>query len=73
MCAPSFVTPSTLEAVTLSHELMSMLERQKRRFWHDIVTLDDSLFSLNTEHELIWFQPDEVIREKERRTFNRKK
>jgi hypothetical protein len=73
MGASSFATLSKLDGVTLSQELLSMLKRQKQRSWHDIVTLNDSWFYLNTEHKLLWFQPDEKICEKERRTFSRKK
>jgi hypothetical protein len=73
MGAPSFVTLSKLGRVTLSQELLSMLERQEQRSWHDIVPFDDSWFYLNTEHGFIWLQPDEEIREKERGTFSRKK
>jgi hypothetical protein len=72
MGSPSFVTLSKLDRVTLSQELLSMLERQEQRSWHDIVILDGSWFYLNTEHELIWLQPGEEIREKEQRTFSRK-
>jgi hypothetical protein len=32
------------------------------------VTLDDSLFYLNTDHELIWLQPDAEVPERERHT-----
>jgi hypothetical protein len=31
-----------------------MLERQERRSWYNIVTLDESWFYLHTYHELIW-------------------
>jgi hypothetical protein len=31
-----------------------------------MVTLDESWFDLNVDHELIWLQPDEEIRERER-------
>jgi hypothetical protein len=63
--------------VTLSQELLPMLEWQKQQSWHDIVTLDESWFylnlnlnlNLNTDHELIWLQPDWEIPERERRTI----
>jgi histone-lysine N-methyltransferase SETMAR len=42
-----------------------MLGRQKERSWHDVVTLDESWFYLNTAHELIWLQPDEEAPERE--------
>jgi predicted cupin superfamily sugar epimerase len=50
-----------------------MLERQKQRSWHDIVTLDESWFYLNTDHELIWLQPDGEIPERERRMIQSEK
>jgi hypothetical protein len=45
-----------------------MLERQERRSWHDIVTLDESYFYLHTDHELIWAQSDAEIPGSERHT-----
>jgi hypothetical protein len=50
-----------------------MLERQEWRSWHGIVTLDKSWFYLNTDHELIWAQPDAEIPEKERHTVQSQK
>jgi hypothetical protein len=60
-----------LDRMTLSQELLPILERQKSRSWHDIVTLDESWFylNLNTDHELIWLQPNGEIPERERRTI----
>jgi hypothetical protein len=57
----------------LSQELLSILERQKQRSWHDIVTLDESWFYLNIDHEFTWLQPDGESPEKERRTIQLKK
>jgi hypothetical protein len=59
--------------VTLSQELLSVLERQEPRSWHDIVTLDESWFYVNTDHELIWLRRDEEIPEKERQTVQSEK
>jgi hypothetical protein len=52
-----------------------MLERQKQRSWHGTVTLDQSSFdiNLNTDHELIWLQPDGEIPERERRMIQSEK
>jgi hypothetical protein len=57
------------DCLTLSQELLPMLERQKQRSWHDIVTLDESWFYINTDHEPIWLRPDGEIPEIERRLF----
>jgi hypothetical protein len=64
-----------LNRVTLPQELLPMVERQKQRSWHDIVTLDESWFclSLNTDHELIWRQPDGEIPGREPRTIRSEK
>jgi hypothetical protein len=50
----------------LSQQLLSMLEIQRVRFWHNIVTLDESWFYLSTDHEMIWLQSDEKVPEMER-------
>jgi hypothetical protein len=50
-----------------------MLERQERRSWHDVVTLDEPWFYLRTDHELIWSQPDAEIPEREQRTVQSQK
>jgi hypothetical protein len=57
----------------LSQELLPMLEPQKQRSWHDIVTLDESLFYLNTDLEFIWLQPDGEIPKRERCTIQSEK
>jgi hypothetical protein len=62
-----------LDRVTLSQELLPMLEQQKRRSGDDIVIFDESLFCLNAKHELIWLQPDGEIPERERPTIQSEK
>jgi predicted cupin superfamily sugar epimerase len=64
-----------LDRLTLSQELLPMLEQQKQRSWHNIVILDESWFylNLNTDHELIWLQPDGEIPEREQRTIQSEK
>jgi hypothetical protein len=57
-----------LYRVTLSQELPSVLERQEARSWHDIVTLDESSFYLNTDPELSSPRPEEEIPGRERQT-----
>jgi hypothetical protein len=37
----------------LSFEFFEMLQHQKDRAWHDIVTLDESWFYFKTDHERI--------------------
>jgi hypothetical protein len=64
-----------LDRVTLLQELLPMLERQKQRSWHYIVTLDESWYylNLNTDHEHIWLEPDGEIPETERCTIQSEK
>jgi hypothetical protein len=62
-----------LDRVTLSQELLPMLEPQKQRSWHEVVTLDEPWFYLNTDHGLIWLQPDGKIPEREWRTIQSEK
>jgi hypothetical protein len=38
----------------LSFELFEMLQRQKDRAWHDIVTVDEDWFYFTTDHDQIW-------------------
>jgi hypothetical protein len=61
-----FVTLSKARSSEVVAASFLMLERQVRRFWHDIVTLDESWFQLHPDHELIWAHPDEEIPERER-------
>jgi hypothetical protein len=42
------------ERVNLSQRLLRMLEVQRDRAWHDIVTLDESWFYLSTDYEFVW-------------------
>jgi hypothetical protein len=62
-----------LDRVTLLQQLLSVLERQERRSWHDMVILDESWFYLNADHELIWLQRDEEVSERERCTVQSEK
>jgi histone-lysine N-methyltransferase SETMAR len=52
--------------VTLSRELLLILDQEETSDWHSIITLDESWFCLCTDHELIWFAPGEMIPETER-------
>jgi hypothetical protein len=42
-----------------------MLEVQRDRAWHDIVTLDESRFYLITDYGFTWLPRDEKVLEKE--------
>jgi hypothetical protein len=50
-----------------------MLELQRDRAWHNIVTLDESWFYLSTDYELVWLPRDEKVPERERYTIQSKK
>jgi hypothetical protein len=38
----------------VSRKLWSLLTTQQERYWHDVVTLDESWFCRNTDHERSW-------------------
>jgi hypothetical protein len=46
-----------LNRVRDSRGLLKMLQGQQKRVGHDVVTLDESGFYLNTDHERIWLAP----------------
>jgi hypothetical protein len=72
--AAHLLTPTQKsDPVELSRQLFSMLEIQQVRCWHNIVTLDESWFSLSTDHEMIWLQSDEKVLDRERHTIQSKK
>jgi hypothetical protein len=50
-----------------------MLQHQKDRAWHDIVTLDDSWFYFTTDHERIWHPEGTEAPERERITVQSRK
>jgi hypothetical protein len=50
-----------------------MLEVQRDRAWHGIVTLEESWFYLNTDYEVVWLPRDEKVPERERHTIQSKK
>jgi hypothetical protein len=53
------------ERVNLSQRLLRMLEVQRDRASHDIVTLDESWFYLSTDYEFFWLPRDEKVPERE--------
>jgi hypothetical protein len=61
------------ERVNLSRQLLQMLKVQGDQAWHDIVTLDDFWFYLNTDYEFVWLPRDEKVPERERHTIQSKK
>jgi hypothetical protein len=50
-----------------------MLEVQRDRAWHDIVTLDESWFYLSTDYNFVWLPRNENAPERERHTIQSKK
>jgi hypothetical protein len=42
-----------------------MLEVQRDRAWHDIVTLDESSFHLSMDYEFVWLPRNEKVPERE--------
>jgi predicted cupin superfamily sugar epimerase len=73
MSTPFFVILSKARSNEVVTITFLMLERQERRSWHDIVTLDESWFYLRIDHELNWAQPDTEIPGRERRTAQSQK
>jgi hypothetical protein len=60
------------ERVNLSLRLLPMLEVQRDRTWHDIVTLNESWFYLSTDYEFIWLPRDGQFPKENDTQFNRK-
>jgi hypothetical protein len=60
------------ERVHLSRTPVRMLEVQRNRAWHDIVTLDKSWFYLSTDYEFVWPLRDEKVTEREQHTIQSK-
>jgi hypothetical protein len=53
------------ERVNLSRRLSRMLEVQRDRVWHDIITLNESWVYLSTTYEFVWLPRDEKVPERE--------
>jgi hypothetical protein len=47
-------------------ELLRVLSVQGARQWHDMATLDESWFSLRSEHDLMWTDPGDIVPDRER-------
>jgi hypothetical protein len=60
------------ERVNLSRRLLRMLEVQRDRACHDIVTLDESWFHVSTNYEFFWLPRDEKFPKENDIQFNRK-
>jgi transposase len=52
----------------LSFQLFEVLQHQKNRGWHGIITLDESWFYFTTDHEPIWLPEGTDARARERLT-----
>jgi hypothetical protein len=48
---------------------MRIVEVQRDRAWHDVVTLDESWFYLSTDYQFIWLPRDENVPERKRHTI----
>jgi hypothetical protein len=50
-----------------------MLEVQRDRTWHDIISFDESWFYLRKDYEFMWLRRVDKVPEKERDTIQSKK
>jgi hypothetical protein len=57
----------------LSFELFEILQHQKERAWHDIVTLDEPWFYFTTDHEWVWLPEETEAPEREQITVQSRK
>jgi histone-lysine N-methyltransferase SETMAR len=55
--------------VHMASELLRILAVQSTRQWHDIVTLDESWFYRNSDHDLMWLPPGDAVPDRERYTL----
>jgi hypothetical protein len=60
------------ERVNLFRRLLRMLEVQRDRARHDIVTVDESWFYLSTDYEFDWLPRNEKFPKKNDTQFNRR-
>jgi hypothetical protein len=60
------------ERVNWSRGLLRVLEVQRDRTWHGIVTLDKSWFYLSTDYEFVWLPRGEKFPKENDTQFNRK-
>jgi hypothetical protein len=60
------------QRINLSRRLLRMLEVQRDRAWHEIVTLDESWFYLSTGYEFVWLPRDEKFPKENDTQFNLK-
>jgi hypothetical protein len=64
---PHFLTPEQKKLrVHMATELLGILAIQRTRQWHDIVTLDESWFYWNSDHDLMWLPPGDAVPDRER-------
>jgi hypothetical protein len=60
----AFSDAQRVQRVNLSQRLLPILEVQRDRAWHDIITLDKSWFYPSTDDEFVWVPRDEKFPEK---------
>jgi hypothetical protein len=71
---PHFLSePNKHNRIQLSSELFEMLQHQKDREWHDIITLDEFWFYFATDHGRIWLPEGTEAPERERITIQSRK
>jgi hypothetical protein len=71
---PHTLTPTQkTEHATLSIELLRQLQSIERHGWQFIITLDESMFYLSTDHEQVWLRVEERARERPRHTIQHSK
>jgi hypothetical protein len=60
------------DRVSLFRRRLRMLEVQRDRAWHEILTLGESWFYLSADYEFVWLPRDEKVPEGERHTIQSK-
>jgi hypothetical protein len=51
--------------VHMAGELLRILAVQGTRQWHGIITLDESWFDWNSDHDLMWLPPEDAVPDRE--------
>jgi hypothetical protein len=67
---PHFLTPEQKELrVHMAGELLRILAVHSTRQWHNIVTLDESWFDWNSDHDFMWLPTGDAVPDIERYTI----